>query len=135
MTELDIVWAAHLAARALPASFAGYLNAHYFEQVRGELEEPLGGGRSAAARRPHRAHDDRQRRHRRRARAMDRRLDLMVLGSRGYGTLARVLLGSVSRAVVSDAACLVMIVGRGVTALEERSSREDDAASAADPAA
>jgi nucleotide-binding universal stress UspA family protein len=40
-------------------------------------------------------------------------LDLMVMGSRGYGPLRSVLLGSVSEAVVRAAACPVIIVPRG----------------------
>jgi len=39
-------------------------------------------------------------------------LDLMVLGSRGYGPVRTLLLGSVSRAVVRDAACPVVVVPR-----------------------
>jgi nucleotide-binding universal stress UspA family protein len=38
--------------------------------------------------------------------------DLMVLGSRGYGTLRGVLLGSVSQRVVRGAACPVMVIPR-----------------------
>jgi len=38
--------------------------------------------------------------------------DLLVLGSRGYGPLKRVLLGSVSTAVMRSASCPVMIVPR-----------------------
>lgn len=38
--------------------------------------------------------------------------DLLVLGSRGYGPVARVLLGSVSRRVVVDAPCPVLVVAR-----------------------
>jgi nucleotide-binding universal stress UspA family protein len=37
-------------------------------------------------------------------------LDLLVVGSRGYGPLRAVLLGDVSRALVHEAACPVMIV-------------------------
>jgi nucleotide-binding universal stress UspA family protein len=37
---------------------------------------------------------------------------LLVLGSRGYGPVARVLLGSVSRRVVADAPCPVLVVAR-----------------------
>lgn len=40
-------------------------------------------------------------------------LDLLVMGSRGYGPVRRVLLGSVSADVVHDVACPVLIVPRG----------------------
>ncbi len=39
-------------------------------------------------------------------------VDLLVLGSRGYGPLARALLGSVSRKIVQDAPCPVLTVRR-----------------------
>jgi nucleotide-binding universal stress UspA family protein len=39
-------------------------------------------------------------------------VDLLALGSRGYGPLARVLLGSVSRALVDDVNCPVVVVPR-----------------------
>jgi nucleotide-binding universal stress UspA family protein len=39
-------------------------------------------------------------------------VDLLVVGSRGYGPLTRVLLGSVSRAVIRDAPCPVLVVRR-----------------------
>jgi nucleotide-binding universal stress UspA family protein len=41
-------------------------------------------------------------------------LGLLVVGSRGYGPLRRVLLGSVSDALLERAACPVMVVPRGV---------------------
>jgi nucleotide-binding universal stress UspA family protein len=47
-------------------------------------------------------------------------VDLLVLGSRGYGPLKRVLLGSVSRAAVNDARCPVLIVPRGVSTLDSQ---------------
>ena len=40
-------------------------------------------------------------------------LDLLVLGSRGYGSLRSALLGSVSRALVRSAACPVVVVPAG----------------------
>ena len=40
-------------------------------------------------------------------------LDLLVLGSRGYGPVRRVLFGSVSRALARYAACPVVVVPRG----------------------
>lgn len=45
-------------------------------------------------------------------RACERGVDLLVLGSRGYGPLARVLVGSVSRKVIEDAPCPVLAVRR-----------------------
>lgn len=42
-------------------------------------------------------------------------LDVLVIGSRGYGPMHRVLLGSVSAAVVHDAACPVLVLPRGAT--------------------
>jgi nucleotide-binding universal stress UspA family protein len=40
-------------------------------------------------------------------------LDLLVCGSRGYGPLRAVLLGGVSRRVVADARCPVIVLPRG----------------------
>jgi len=45
-------------------------------------------------------------------RACEEGVDLLVVGSRGYGPLARVLLGSVSRKVVHNAPCPVLAVRR-----------------------
>jgi nucleotide-binding universal stress UspA family protein len=45
-------------------------------------------------------------------RACEAEVDLLVLGSRGYGPLARVLMGSVSHKVVHRAPCPVMVVRR-----------------------
>ena len=41
-------------------------------------------------------------------------LDLLVLGSRGYGPVRTALFGSVSRAVVSSAHCPVVVVPRRI---------------------
>jgi nucleotide-binding universal stress UspA family protein len=43
-------------------------------------------------------------------------LDLLVLGSREYGPIRRVLLGSVSRALVRSASCPVVVLPRGAEA-------------------
>jgi nucleotide-binding universal stress UspA family protein len=40
------------------------------------------------------------------------RLDLLVLGSRGYGPLGAVVLGSVSNALVRTANCPIVVVPR-----------------------
>ena len=46
-------------------------------------------------------------------------LDLLVCGSRGYGPVRAVLLGSVSRRVVAGARCPVIVLPRGVKAAHE----------------
>jgi nucleotide-binding universal stress UspA family protein len=43
-------------------------------------------------------------------------LDLLTLGSRGYGPIRTVLLGSVSRALVREGACSVVVLPRGASA-------------------
>jgi nucleotide-binding universal stress UspA family protein len=43
-------------------------------------------------------------------------LDLLVCGSRGYGPMRSVLLGSVSRQVMSEARCPLIVLPRGVKA-------------------
>ena len=40
-------------------------------------------------------------------------LDLLTLGSRGYGPIRTVLLGSVSRTLVREGACSVVVLPRG----------------------
>jgi nucleotide-binding universal stress UspA family protein len=45
--------------------------------------------------------------------AVSRDADLLVCGSRGYGALRAVALGSVSRALVNEAACPVLVMPRG----------------------
>jgi nucleotide-binding universal stress UspA family protein len=44
-------------------------------------------------------------------------LDVLVMGSRGYGPTRRVLLGSVSAEVVHASACPVIVVPRGARLL------------------
>lgn len=46
------------------------------------------------------------------ARECEEGVDLLVVGSRGYGPLTRVLLGSVSRRIAGDAPCPVLVVRR-----------------------
>jgi nucleotide-binding universal stress UspA family protein len=119
--ELHIVWAAHLAAKALPLAFVSFLQPNYFQEVRGKVEQRLeqaaapirirdklfvqteiaSGGTTAAL--VQRSRD----------------LDLLVLGSRGYGPLQRVLLGSISRAVVKEARCPILVVPRGIRRLDD----------------
>jgi nucleotide-binding universal stress UspA family protein len=48
--------------------------------------------------------------------AISEHLDLLVCGSRAYGPLRAVLLGSVTRRVVAEAACPVLVLPRGVRA-------------------
>jgi nucleotide-binding universal stress UspA family protein len=48
--------------------------------------------------------------------AASERVDVLVLGSRGYGPLRAVLLGSVSRRVTREARCPVIVLPRGVRA-------------------
>lgn len=117
--ELNIVWAAHLVAQGFPLAFLSYMDPDYFQKVRAEVEERLQqvtapireelpvrteilGGRTTDALVRH-----------------SQKLDLLVLGSRGYGPLERVLLGSVSRAVVNNAHCPILVVPRGIMALDE----------------
>jgi len=45
--------------------------------------------------------------------ARSKDLDLLVLGSRGWGPVRRLLLGSTSERVVRDAGCAVLVVPRG----------------------
>jgi nucleotide-binding universal stress UspA family protein len=46
--------------------------------------------------------------------AASEQLDLLICGSRGYGPARAVLLGGVSRRVVSEARCPVIVLARGV---------------------
>jgi nucleotide-binding universal stress UspA family protein len=53
---------------------------------------------------------------------------LLVLGSRGYGPLRRVLLGSVSTALVRSAPCPLIVTPRGMHDTSETTSRPETAA-------
>jgi nucleotide-binding universal stress UspA family protein len=48
--------------------------------------------------------------------AASRHLDLLVCGSRGYGPVRAVLLGSVTRRLVAEASCPIVVLPRGVSA-------------------
>jgi nucleotide-binding universal stress UspA family protein len=54
------------------------------------------------------------------AEACRRGVDLLVVGSRGYGTVERVLLGSTSRALIRLAPCPVLVVPRPADPNSER---------------
>ena len=54
-------------------------------------------------------------------------LDLLVCGSRGYGAVGSVLLGSVSHHLVRTAACPLLVVPRGGAAALERLAGSADA--------
>jgi nucleotide-binding universal stress UspA family protein len=57
-------------------------------------------------------------------------LDLLVCGSRGYGPLRAVMLGSVTRRVASEARCPVIVLARGIKSpLEELFAESEHAAS------
>jgi nucleotide-binding universal stress UspA family protein len=63
---------------------------------------------------------------------LSQHIDLLVCGSRGYGPVRGVLLGSVSRRIVREAHCPVMVLPRGVKAsLEELLSEAPGAAAPA----
>jgi nucleotide-binding universal stress UspA family protein len=58
-------------------------------------------------------------------------LDLLVIGSRGYGPLRRVLLGGVAAEVMRTAPCPVIVVPRASTSTTDESERAAQAAAAA----
>jgi nucleotide-binding universal stress UspA family protein len=55
--------------------------------------------------------------------AEDGGYDLIVAGSRERGPVGELFLGSVSKAVVHDAPCAVLVAGKGTTAQFEPASR------------
>ena len=60
---------------------------------------------------------------------LSERLDLLICGSRGYGPLRAVMLGSVTRRVVAKAHCPVVVLPRGVrVALEDLVAESSGAA-------
>jgi nucleotide-binding universal stress UspA family protein len=65
--------------------------------------------------------------------AVSEHLDLLVCGSRGYGPVRAVLLGSVTRRLVADAGCPILVLPRGVRASLESlvDGRVDETAPAA----
>jgi hypothetical protein len=48
--------------------------------------------------------------------AASENVDLLVCGSRGYGPKRAVLLGGVSRRIVAEARCPVIVLARGIEA-------------------
>jgi nucleotide-binding universal stress UspA family protein len=57
-------------------------------------------------------------------------VDLLVIGSRGYGTVGRVLLGSVSSSVLRSAPCPVLVVPQAATSDDNGVRREAATATA-----
>jgi nucleotide-binding universal stress UspA family protein len=115
--ELRLLWAAHLTTRALSLAATSYVNPGYFDEIRKEVQDRL---EQAAA--PMREDVSVRASIVRGETSLveeSERLDLLVLGSRGYGPLKRLLLGSVSRRVVRDARCSVLVVPRGVRDLAD----------------
>lgn len=58
-------------------------------------------------------------------RRLSERVDLLVLGSRGFGPVRRTLLGSTSDHLVHEAACPVVVVPRPPAAARKRVARSD----------
>ncbi len=117
--ELCLIWAAHLETRALPRAFTSYLQPNYFQEMRAEVQDRLEQA-AAPIREEIRVGSKIVGGHTTKALVkQSERLDLLVLGSRGYGPLERVLLGSISRRVMNDARCPVLVVPRGTRTLED----------------
>lgn len=64
-------------------------------------------------------------------RAAETGVDLLVVGSRGYGPLRRVLLGGVSSSLVRSAPCPILVVPRAARAELEDETAEDASAARA----
>lgn len=117
--ELRLLWAAHLTTRALPLAATSYANPDYFEEVRSGVEDRLEQA-AESIRKDLLVRTDIVRGSTVGALVeQSDSLDLLVLGSRGYGPLRSALLGSVSRRVVDEARCPVLVVPRGTRALGE----------------
>ena len=117
--ELRLIWAAHLATRALPRAFTSYLQPNYFQEIRAEVEDRLERAAAPIREEVHVACKIVSGQTANAIVKQSAHLDLLVLGSRGYGPLDRVLLGSISRRVMNDARCPVLVVPRGTSTLED----------------
>jgi len=125
--ELQLIWGAHLVAQTVAVEA---LQPGYAHEVRARLENRLKrvadpmreegmavhtvivGGLTVDALVEQSEH-----------------LDLLILGSRGYGPLKHVLLGSISISVVNAARCPVLVVPRETSALGEEEDPAETTAS------
>jgi nucleotide-binding universal stress UspA family protein len=64
---------------------------------------------------------------------LSKRVDLLVLGSRNWGPIKRLMVGSTSHAVVGHAECAVLVLPRGVTA--DEAMTDSDATELSQPTA
>ena len=62
---------------------------------------------------------------------LSQRIDLLICGSRGFGPVRGVVLGSVTRRVIAEAHCPVIVIPRGVRATLRRCSNGPGAAAPA----
>ncbi len=115
--ELQLIWAAHVVGQTVAI---GALQPGYAQEVRTRLENRLKRAADPIREEGMAVHTAivgglttdalvKQSEH----------VDLLVLGSRGYGPLKRVLLGSVSMSVMNAARCPVLVVPRETSALAE----------------
>lgn len=59
-----------------------------------------------------------------------RTLDLLIVGSRNYGPLGRLIHGSVSRYLVGHASCPLLVLPRAAAEVATSADRREDAAAA-----